>query len=224
MKEYKSILFDLDMTLLDFDSGEFNALKKTFAKYGVEIDEALHGVYSQINKSLWKRLEKGEIDKAQLSLLRFPTFIKEIGLDLDGIKIDKEYKDNLSYEAIVIDGVRETCRALYEKYNLYIITNGTDYIQRRRIALSSLESLFRRIVTSDEAGSPKPKREFFDFFFEKTGEDRQYSLIVGDSLTSDIMGGINYGIDTCLVGQADQSSEIKPTYLISNIAELLNIL
>ena len=224
MKRYENLLFDLDMTLLDFNAGEFSALKKTFAEYGVDIDEEKHNAYSDINQSLWKRLEKGEIDKRGLSELRFPTFVKYLGLDLDGLKLDKEYKDNLSFEAIVIDGVRETCLELSKKYDLYVITNGTDYIQRRRLKLSGLEPFFKAMVTSDEARAPKPKKEFFDFFFNKTNTDKDSSLIVGDSLTSDILGGVNYGVDTCLVGKTVSDGKIRPTCTVNDIRQILNIL
>jgi 2-haloacid dehalogenase len=224
MTEYKNILFDLDMTLLDFDRGEFNALRKTFFDYGIEIDEKKHAMYSEINKSLWKRYEKDEIDKEKLAYIRFSTFLEYIGLDKDPRVIDKQYKDNLSNEAILMDGVFDTCRKLYKNYSLYIITNGTDYIQRSRIAKSGIEGLFEAAVTSDEAGAPKPKKEFFDYFFAKTGIKPDESLIVGDSPTSDILGGVNYSLDTCFIGDRKALGDIEATYVINIITELLTLL
>ena len=224
MKNYKSILFDLDMTLLDFNQGQFNALKKTFSRYGVNITEKDDEIYTGINQALWLRLERGEIDKSQLTLLRFPTFIEKMGLSLDGIKIDKEYKDNLCNEAILMSGAKQVCETLSERYELFIISNGTDYIQRSRIEKSGLKEYFKDAVTSDEAGAPKPSTDFFDYFFRKEGVSPEKSLIVGDSLTSDILGGVNYSVDTCLVSEKEPQGDIKPTYRIDCLSQLTDLL
>ena len=224
MKEYKNILFDLDMTLLDFNKGEFNALKRTFERYGIEIDGGFHSQYSAINQALWKKHEKGELDKKELSERRFSEFLEIVGLDRQPLTVDRQFKDNLSKEAILMDGVFETCRALNRKYDLYIITNGTDYIQRSRISKSGIEGLFKGIITSDEAGAPKPKRQFFDYLFRTFAIEPAESLIVGDSLSSDISGGVDYGIDTCLIGNDNSLPTVEPTYRIACITELLKML
>ena len=225
MKDYKNILFDLDMTLLDFDKSEFKALKKTFEGYGIEIDEKYHAAYSSINQALWKRHEKGEFDKKELSRMRFTSFLEIVGLDREPMTVDRQFKECMSNEAILMKGVFETCRELYKRgYSLYIITNGTDYIQRSRISKSGIEGLFKGIVTSDEALAPKPKKEFFDYLFEKLDIEPENSLIVGDSLSSDISGGVNYGVDTCLVGNDNSLPSVVPTYRIDSITELLNML
>lgn len=224
MKKYENILLDLDMTLLDFNSCEFCALKKTFEEYGVTIDGEKHQTYSAINDSLWKMLERGEIAKSELGTLRFVNFMKTIGLKADATEIDKKYKDNLSLEAKLIDGAKEVCEVLCKEYNLFVITNGTDYIQRSRLKLSGLEPYIKRMITSDEAGIPKPKAGFFDFFLNETKLDKSSCLIVGDSLTSDILGGVNYGIDTCLICKDNLISDIKPTYRAKKITGLLELL
>ena len=212
------------MTLLDFNSCEFNALKKTFKQYGIEIDKEKHSVYAAINDGLWKRLERGEILKKDLGPTRFTEFLKTLGANADAVTVDREYKDNLSLEAALMDGVKETCEALYRDFNLYIITNGTDYIQRSRLKLSGIEKYFVRMITSDEAGVPKPKAGFFDFFFNETKLDKSSCLIVGDSLTSDISGGVNYGIDTCLISEKTPGGETVPDYTVKKITDLINML
>ncbi len=224
MKKYENILFDLDMTLLDFNTCEYNALKKTFFSYGVEIDGEKHKTYAQINDKLWKRLERGEIVKKDLGPMRFKMFLDYLGMNEEPSVIDKEYKDNLSLEAVLMEKVKETCEKLSKDYNLYVITNGTDYIQKSRMKLSGLNPFFKGMITSDEAGFPKPQKEFFDFFFNKTKADKSSCLIVGDSLTSDILGGVNYGIDTCLISDNKPSGEIQPDYYVKSIELLINLL
>ncbi len=224
MKKYENILFDLDMTLLDFKSCEYNALKKTFEEYGVNIDGKTHELYSLINDGLWKRLERGEINKNDLGTMRFKEFLEKMKIERDADEVNEKYKENLSLQAILMDGAKEVCQSLYEDYNLYVITNGTDWIQRSRLQLSSLSEFVKRMITSDEAGTPKPKKEFFDFFFKKTKLDKSTCLIVGDSITSDILGGVNYGIDTCLICQKEPDGEIRPDYTLKNIRFLINLL
>lgn len=224
MKKYENILFDLDMTLLDFNTCEYNALKKTFKEYGVVIDKKKHRVYSKINDGLWKRLERGEIVKKDLGPMRFKAFLDYLGMNEEPSVIDKKYKDNLSLEAVLMDNAEETCEELSRHYNLYVITNGTDYIQKSRLEFSGLKPYFKRMITSDEAGTPKPKAGFFDFFFNETKLDKSSCLIVGDSVTSDILGGVNYGIDTCLICEKIPFGEIQPDYTTQTIDGLLDIL
>jgi len=225
MKEYKAILFDLDMTLLDFSQGEYNALCRTLERYGVEVDRNMHRRYSSINQALWLRHERGEISREDISRLRFTRFLGEIGLHEDPMKIDREYKENISYEAILMDGAKETVEFLSDKYDLYVISNGTDFIQRRRMQISGLMPYFKEIVTSEQAGAPKPESEFFDYLFKRELLFPDEVLIVGDSLTSDILGGVNYGVDTCLVSkEPDELSDIEPTYTIEKLTDLIELL
>lgn len=224
MKEYKALLFDLDMTLLDFSQGEFNALRRTFEKYGVEITPEMHKKYASINQALWLRHERGEISRADISRLRFTRFLKDIGMNADPMIIDREYKENLSYEAILMDGAREVCEFFYRKYDLYVISNGTDFIQRRRMQISGLMPYFKAIVTSEQAGAPKPECEFFDYLFKRELLIPDEVLIIGDSLTSDILGGVNYGIDTCLVSTDAEDGDIEPTYRIEKLTDLIELL
>jgi len=225
MKKYRNLLFDLDMTLLDFEQGEFNALKKALAPYNVEVTQENHKVYSAINKSYWLLLEKGELDKQELVKRRFPDFLKTIGRDdIDGIKLDRQYRDLLCEEAILMDGAIETLEELKNDYSFYLITNGTDYIQKSRIKKSGLDKYLSGVAISDEAHFPKPSKEFFDYFFAKFPVCADECLIIGDSLTSDILGGINYSIDTCLISDEKPESDIQPTYIIKSITSLIKLL
>jgi 2-haloacid dehalogenase len=224
MKEYKALLFDLDMTLLDFSQGEYNALRRTLERYGVEIDAEKHRRYSSINQALWLRHERGEISRNDISRLRFSRFLNEIGLREDPMKIDREFKENLSYEAILMDGAKETCEFLHGKYDLYVISNGTDFIQRRRMQISGLMPYFKAVVTSEQAGAPKPEDEFFDYIFRRELIVPDEALIIGDSLTSDILGGVNYGIDTCLVTKEAVQGDVEPTYTIEKLTDLIELL
>lgn len=195
---YDTILFDADGTLFDFHKSEYEAIKETFESFGIKADDELIADYSQINDSLWKMLERGEIEKQVLLYRRFEIFCEKYSFVADAKLMAKAYMENLSQKAYLIDGAEELCRTLYGKARIYIVTNGVEFIQKRRYAKSGLDKYFERAFISGEIGFEKPSTEYFECVAANIPEfDKSRALIVGDSLTSDIKGGINYGIDTC---------------------------
>lgn len=226
--KYNTVLLDADMTLLDFDTDEKNALYRVLNENGVPCDETVHSLYHKINIGFWKRFENGEIQKSEIGPGRFGELVRCLGSDRDGNKLNREYMLGLSEGGALLDGAVELCRNLREKgLKLYIITNGTDFIQEKRLKRSGLTDYIDGVFISDIVGYQKPKKEFFDYVLERIDEkDKAKMLIVGDSLTSDIRGGKNSGIDTCLYapGKIEQSDTIKPTYTVRSYAELEKLL
>jgi len=195
---YDTILLDADGTLLDFARSEREALKDALRQIGVEPKEEMTDVYSEINDGLWKKLERGEIQKSVLAYHRFELLFERYGIDYDARAMAKRYMDNLAGKGYVLEGAVEFCQALAEHARLYIVTNGTEYIQRGRLGDSGLLPYIRDVFISDRIGYPKPKVEYFAYVAEHIPDfDKEKTLIVGDSLTSDMAGGIAYGIDTC---------------------------
>ena len=196
--KYNTILFDADGTLLDFHRCEREAVAEAFAAVGVEVNGEMLDEYSRINDSLWKMLERGEIEKERLVYHRFELFYEKYGFNADARLTANEYKRTLSNKAYIIDGADGLCRSLYGKAKMYIVTNGIRSNQESRLALCGLMKYFDGAFISDIVGFEKPKVEFFDRIASHIPEfDRSRTVIVGDSLSSDIQGGINYSIDTC---------------------------
>ena len=222
--KYTTLLFDLDDTLMDFKKAEENAIEKLLLKYSLPATEENKRLYSLTNQSKWKALERGEITRKELFATRFPDFFKALGVEADGAKANADYMHFLSQGRFVIDGAEDICRELRKSYSMYIITNGAKIVQQGRLTDLPLMQYFDGVFISEEVGFDKPKKEYFDHVFLNIPEkDKSKCLVIGDSLSSDILGAVNYGIDCCWISEKT-SSEIKPTYQISTLKELLDIL
>lgn len=227
MKKYKYLLFDADNTLLDFSRSEEAAIRLSMIAFGISPTDELCKSYSRINLSLWKALERKEIDKSTLKTKRFELFLKENSLQGDHVLMAKYYMDSLSRQSFVMDGAKELLIALKNDYEIYIITNGIGFIQRGRMGASDINGLYKKLYISDEIGFEKPDVRYFERVFEDIeGFDPRRALIIGDSLTSDIKGAVSCGIDCCYFTPQGKmpSGDIRPTYTITELWQLHNIL
>ena len=223
---YDILLFDADDTLLDFKRSEREALCDTLRESGIEPTEASIARYSEINLSFWKLLERGEVTKTRLRTERFRVFCEELGYTVDHIHLADAYMDFLSQKSYLIDGAEEICRKLCEHCKMYIVTNGLKNIQQPRFAASGLEKYFSGVFISDDIGYEKPDIRFFDFINDAVGGiDKARALIIGDSLSSDMRGGISFGIDTCLYDpkQKGYPENMEITYTVAKLSELESI-
>ncbi|MCQ2485628.1 MAG: YjjG family noncanonical pyrimidine nucleotidase [Clostridia bacterium] len=223
-KKYSTLLFDLDDTLLDFGKSEDNAITKVFESYNIPCTPENKQLYSDHNKSLWKAFERGEITREQLFKVRFTELFRMMNIDADGIKANSEFVSYIAQDSYLIDGALEVCEKLHREYKMYLITNGAVKAQRGRLKDSPLTQYFDGIFISEEIGFVKPQREFFDCVFSKIEEtDKSKVLVIGDSLTSDIKGAVDYGIDSCWV-RWNSKAENPATFSIGNITEILSVL
>lgn len=206
----KTVLFDLDDTILDFHLSEYKAIKRTFMDLGLYPDEKLLNRYSEINLSRWKLLEKGELTREQVLTSRFDILFSEMGKSFSAVDTNDIYREHLSRGYDYIEGAEDLLRKLHNKYDLYIVSNGSTIVQNKRINGSGVRQYFKNIFISEEIGHNKPSKEFFDYCFSKIdGFSKETAIIIGDSLSSDIKGGNNAGIKTCwfnpngTIGEAD---------------------
>lgn len=224
---YKNILMDLDDTIFDFKKAEYQALAETLNKYGIAADEKVIQRYSEINISQWKLLEKGEISRAELKWRRFKLLFDELKKDFSAEEVAEYYTYRLSKGSFFLDGALAILEELYKKYNLYIVSNGFAKTQHGRISAGNLKRFFKDIFISQEIGADKPAKEFFDTVFSRIPDfDRDETIIVGDSLSSDIKGGKNAKIDTIWLNRKNEvpPSDLKPDFEIKTISELTKIL
>lgn len=223
---YTTVLFDADGTLFDFARCEREALVLACRKNGVSIDEEGIKLYSKINEACWKALERGEIDKESLRVKRFEDFGRAYGFSCDFDKLSKEYTDYLAEQSFLIDGAEEMLSSLCGKCRMYIITNGIEYVQKSRFARSPINNFFERLFISGEIGYEKPDIRFFDAVKREIPDfDAEKTLVVGDSLTSDMKGGINAGLDCCFYSPAGKSAppEMNIKYTVSELSEIKEI-
>ncbi len=219
---YDVFLFDLDDTLLEFDTSEQNAFRNAFTEAGlVEGLDAYRTEYRAISKVLWRQLEEGSTTMEQLNVSRFSQLFDKFGIELDPVSFSETYLTLLGKEAHLIDGVIDMLDSLGD-VRLAIVTNGFIKAQIARVACSSLNNRFETIVSSDEAGFQKPRPEIFQEALDRLGvTDKSRVLMTGDSLTSDIRGGNNFGVDTCWYNPngLENTTDSKPTFEISNWVE-----
>ncbi len=226
MKKYTSLFLDLDNTLLDFYKAEAVAVKKVLEQYCLPSDDKAVKTYSDINRDYWEKFERGEIPKSAIFEGRFKTLLEVFQEQRNTADISRDYCANLSEGYFKMDGADEILTYLKEKgYKLYATTNGLASTQFKRIENSGLKVYFDKIFISEDAGHQKPEKEYFDFVIENIPEkDKTKMLIVGDSQSSDILGGINSGIDTCWFNPDNISPKYESLYEIHNLYELKNIL
>ena len=226
--EYSVLLFDADNTLLDFTKTEQHAFVEVMKKHGYPYDIEVKKVYDTINHGLWKQFECGEITREEVVNTRFGKLFGQIGIVGDGVLFEKEYQETLSHGCHVIEGAIELLASLKQNgKRIYIVTNGVANTQHRRLSESGIEGYVDGIFISDEIGCQKPAKQFFDVVFAAVGEEyRKEALIIGDSLTSDIVGGNQAGIKTCWYnpdGLKNESMAVAD-YMIQNLKELYGIL
>ncbi len=224
---YDTLLMDADDTVFDFGACEKAAFRAAFAACGYEYTDEIYNEYSSINLSMWKMLERGEIDKARLKVSRFEKLFANHDIKGDAEALCAVYGRCLAEQHELIPGARDFLRAAKEKGRIYIITNGITETQKQRFHDAKIEEYIDGIFISEEIGYEKPKKEFFDTVAESIPDFDPYrTLVFGDSLTSDILGAVNAGLDSCLFDPKNKKNdtEIKPTYTVGSYKEILNII
>lgn len=226
MSKYDVILFDADETLFNFCKAEKQALIKTLEYYNIPYSEELNEKYSAINESLWKRYEQDEIDNEYLQKTRFTQFFKELLISYDGIEANEIYLNYLSDGTYLLPHAKEVCETLHKTHVLYIVTNGISRVQRKRFEMSEIKPYFKGVFVSEDTKFQKPQKEYFDYVFKKIEiVDKQNILLVGDSLTSDILGANNAKIDCCWYNphKHENKTDAIFTYEIHSLIELYQI-
>ncbi len=226
MSQYSWILFDADSTLFDYQRAEVAALTRAFSQAGLSFRDDYLAAYRQVNYQIWMELERGEISREALKVERFERVFAAIGLATDTAVFSDHYLANLAQGSYLIDGAEDTIRRLIGRVGLVLITNGLAAVQRPRLAGSALAGQFEHVVISEEVGAVKPDPAIFDATFSLMGDPgRDEVLIVGDSLTSDIKGGSDYGIDTCWYNPKGEVCALDLTirYDVREITEVVTI-
>lgn len=220
------LFLDLDDTILDFHKAERIAVAKTIRDFGVEPTEEILGLYHRINKAHWEMLERGELTRKEVMVNRFAALFRELGLETDPSACARDYEHNLSIGHYFLPGAEEALEALQKKYRLFLVSNGTAVVQKGRMTSANLYRFFEQVFVSEEIGYNKPSKAYFDACFSRIpGFDAGRAVIVGDSLTSDILGGKNAGITTVWVNRPHLScGDIRPDWEIEDLPQLEKLL
>ena len=220
------LFLDLDDTILDFHKAERIALSKTIRDFGVEPTEEVLQRYHVINKWHWEQLELGKMTRDQVLKNRFRALFEELGIAVDAADCAAAYEKNLSIGHYFLPGAEEAVDRLSKKYRLFLASNGTASVQKGRMTSANLYRFFEQVFVSQEIGHNKPSKEYFAGCFARIpGFDPAKALIVGDSLSSDIKGGINAGMKTVWVNpRHEDCGNIKPDHEIEALSQLEKLL
>lgn len=224
---YKYVFLDVDDTIFDFLKTERVAITKTLSLFGIDPTDELIAHYSRINQRCWEKFERGEITRARVLIERFETLFSELGVTLDPQEVEDTYQRLLGVGHIFVEGAEDIIAYLAPKYHLYIASNGVAMTQDSRLKSSGIVPNFDGIFISERTGYHKPEKEYFDYCFARIpGFRPEEAIIVGDSLSSDILGGKNAGIATCWFNYRGKPAraDIQPDYTIHKLEELKNIL
>lgn len=234
---YKLIFIDADDTLFDFRKAQENAMKKTFEDFDYfekegneEKFDKIKEDYKVINSKLWRELEKGQIKEDELRVLRFEKLFEKNSLKYNAETFSEKYSERLSEGSFLFEGAEELCKYLSEKYRIIIITNGIKKVQIPRIENSKINKYIEETVVSEDVGISKPNIGIFQYTLDsankKSKVSKQEIIMIGDSQTADVQGGINFGIDTCWINLKNQqkNEDIKAKYTVKSYKELYNFL
>lgn len=222
---YSTLLIDVDNTLLDFYSSERVALKNALIKYGIFADDSTVSIYSAINDSFWKKFENGEIEKNEIYIGRFKEFVLRMGYPISPESLSRTYKEELANGFHKIKDADEILSYLSERYDVYYITNGDSIVQNRRMRGADILKYAKNVFISEDIGVGKPDKRYFNYVLSSVDEkDKNKILVIGDSMSSDILGGINAELDTCWVDFSREDRKYLTQYTVNNLIELKKIL
>lgn len=224
---FEFIFWDLDNTLLDFHACEREALRAALSESGVEMTARQLARYSAINDSKWKLFEQGKISRSAVQLSRFEDFFAEFHLDLSPAAFNERYMYQMGLQAVEFPGIHAILSRLHTRYRQFIASNGVEKSMRSRLQIAGLEPYFEQSFSSEHIGVQKPQKAFFDACFAQiSGFNPARAIIIGDSLSSDILGGHNAGIATCWFNPGGKlcTGSIVPDYELQTLSDVFSIL
>ena len=229
MAKYKYLLWDIDGTIINFELAERAAIRSLFKRFKLgDCSDEMLMYYSQINKRYWQLMESGKIKKDKILVERFIEFFSYKGINSDiAAEFNKEYQIALCDTIVFNDDAIDIIKHQKKTCKIIIVTNGTEVVQEKKLERSGLNDIVDNVFISELVGFEKPNIKFFEKVILEVGiKDLKEALIIGDSLTSDIQGGHNIGIDTCWYNPKNEENTtlLNPTYTIRNLHELENII
>lgn len=222
-----AVLLDLDNTILDFNTAEHRALGRALTAQGLPFDDEIAALYHRINNRHWEMLEDGILTREEVLVQRYEALFRELGLSGDAMKTQELYEGFLAEGHWFMPGAEELLESLYKTYRLFICSNGVQRVQDGRIKSAGIAPYFEKIFISEHMEGNKPEARFFEQCFREIPDfDRSRAIILGDSLTSDIRGGINAGIKTCWFNPKGKENTglIKPDYEIGELSAFEGLL
>ncbi len=221
----KAVFIDIDGTLLDFEACVEESMRIGLTENGIEYKPEMLETFHRINNGLWRDLEQGKLTFEKLLEIRWATIFEALGIDLNGPEFEKYFRKRLHESAIPMAGSYEMLEYLSGKYRLFAASNGPHEQQVERLRKADMLKYFEKVFTSGKIGAEKPSADFFEYCFEN-GADiiPEEGVMLGDSLTSDMKGGLWFGMKTIWLNNKNEKTELPVDYEIKSLNEVKNIL
>lgn len=225
----RTILFDIDDTLLSFEGYVRQSMRDGFEKFGIgKYEDGMFSVFDRINSGLWREIEAGTLTFEELKKIRWNRIFDALGVSFDGPTFETYFRSALNESAIPEPGAMEVLRSLSGKYLLFAASNGPFAQQKHRLEIAGMLPLFSDLFISEEIGASKPSAAFFDVCVSRLasripgGVARSEILMVGDSPTSDLRGGIDAGFVTCFYNRKGilLPPETVPDFTVSSLSQI----
>ncbi|MBQ8427516.1 MAG: YjjG family noncanonical pyrimidine nucleotidase [Clostridia bacterium] len=222
----KTVFIDIDNTLLDFNESSKECIRQAFGEQGLPFIETTFPTFKTINDGLWLKIEKGELDRPGLHKIRFNLVLEALGLKGDGPLIEKRFREILFDTAIAVDGARDTLKYLASKYKVYAASNAIYLQQINRLTKTNMIEFFSGLFISEKLGVTKPTKEFFDACMLGANAKKEETVMIGDSISADIIGAKEYGLKTVWYNHNKESKNVGEIadYIVNNLVEIKNIL
>lgn len=223
----KAVLIDVDNTLLDFNKCAASSIKAGFEKYGIEYNDGVFPVFERVNDSLWLRIEQKTLTIDELHKIRWNMIFNELGIDRNGSEFELLFVENIHESCIPVDGALDLVKYLSEKYIVCVASNASYNQQKNRLTKAGMFEYFKELFVSKEIGFPKPTKEYFDICLSKLSPiTKDETIMIGDSLSADIEGGVKYGMKTCWYNHNNEKipPDLKADFTVSKLSEIKNIL
>lgn len=223
----ETLLLDVDNTLLDFHAGAKECIRNGFALWGLPFNENTFPTFTRLNNGLWRQIETGERTREELYRDRWNIIFEALGIEADGQAFETLFRTALSQSAVPVEGAMEILAYLADKYRLCVASNGPWEQQTGRLRRAGMLDFFDQVFVSERIGAQKPTAEFFDACMESLDQpDKESVMIIGDSLTADIGGGVEYGLKTCWYNhdKIPHPDDLAADYAVECLPDLRHIL
>lgn len=223
----RTILMDVDNTLLDFNKCASASMAEGFRDFGLEYRPEMFPIFLDINDRLWREIEQDQLTRDGLHRIRWPWIFDKLGIEADGIAFERRFCELLFDSHEPVEGAMELLRYLSGKYDVYVASNSSYAQQFNRLTLAGMMPFLKGLFVSHELGAPKPSQAFFDICMERLGNPpKEEVMLIGDSLTADMQGGVDYGLPTCWYNHNHQPRNIglPVDHIVEHLWEIQNIL
>lgn len=221
------VLLDIDNTLIDFNECARHSIIEIFNNFNLPYCDKVFETFTNENIKIWKRLENGEITKSYLRANRWNIILEKLNIVADGPEIEELFEKGIANSAYEVQGAKELLGYLYKKHQLCVVSNGFRAVQENRLNISGFTKYFDKMFFSEDIGINKPQKEFFDYCFNSLDNpEKEDVILIGDSISADIIGGINYNIKTIWFNKKNENcpDNVKPTYIVRALAEIKDII